>query len=401
MANEAPKREEDNIFFKIARFLENGECSRRGFLEGAAKAGAAGAAAWALGSIWPFGKTAEAKDPEVKPLKQMVEEEIKRLEDQRSRTPFEWSYLADLYCEKHRWEPDEAKRREFRKTAIDYTDQTIKLQPGDPFALAVSGRIEFLRGNYVPGKEEAFTNFNDALKVINASTNINTLKRGKNSDTRLCELERIFGYVNLYFGQSYAKLAEAELNEKEKEKKITQAVDYFVKADNVEANAELIKIYTNEYISAKEAANSSETRRKEGVISRLERASEAMLKKDLKYKNGNYTLYKAKAELSFNYEMGRFWNAKEDFGKAQKCMEFASQLEPNKEVFMQLGIAYEGIGDANMQKRNAPAARVHYSKAKETYEKAKKDFKESGSTDAIFEKKLNERLEIIEKKLTE
>ncbi|MBD3260041.1 twin-arginine translocation signal domain-containing protein, partial [Candidatus Woesearchaeota archaeon] len=240
MADKAPKRkpEEDNIFFRIADFLENGRCSRRGFLEGAAKGTAAGAAAWTLGSILPFSRIAEAKDPETKPLKQMVEDEIKRLEEQRSRTPFEWSYLADLYCEKHRWEPSFDKGVELRKIALGYTREATKKEATYPYAFAVAGRIEMLKGNYVEERPQALNNLKHGLE--NIGVNINVLRRGTRN-ARYRELERVHGYIHLHLGKIDLRLAETKESYEKRKAKIEDAIRNFKTAGtNVEAHAELI-----------------------------------------------------------------------------------------------------------------------------------------------------------------
>ena len=404
MADDLPKpgSEDDNIFFSLARFLERpGTQSRRAFLKGSGKIAAAGGLAWLL-SPFNFTRTAEAREPTQKTLKQMVEEDITRLEAQRSKTPFEWTYLADLYCERHRWEADETKRREYRATAVDYTDETFKLEPGHPYGYAVSGRIEILRGNYTEEKKQAVNNLNHATEHLGC--NILSIKRRKRRlSERECELELVQGYTQFLLGDIELRLAGKEDNQAKKEEHVKKSIDFFKQAcDNVEANSALIRVYTDQYIKFKTDNNSRETRKLEREIKKLYSYSDKLLKRDTKYRLNRFALAKAKSEFTLNYEMGRFYNITEDFKSAQKCLDIAFKLDPDTaEVPWELALAYEGLGDLDKKKNNLPAARAHYTEAKTTYEAAKKTLEASGFKNALLAKKLDEKITEMEAKIKE
>ncbi|MBW2987821.1 hypothetical protein KY336_04695 [Candidatus Woesearchaeota archaeon] len=379
------------------------DMSRRDFLRLLRDGAKAGAILWAGSQIAPLMKTAEAKETTQKTLKQMVEEDITRLEAQRSKTPFEWTYLADLYCERHRWEADETKRREYRASAFDYANESIKKIPDYPYAFAVCGRIEILKGNFIEGKNKAvFDNLNDAIKHI--GQDIRYVKRRKRSlSERECELEFVQGYANFHLGDIQLKHANIEDNQEKKAERIQKAIEFFKQAcDNVEANSALIRVYTDQYIKYKTENNSRQTRGLEREIKKLYSYSEKLLKRDTKYRLTRFALAKAKSEFALNYEMGRFHNITEDFKNAQKCLDIAFKLDPDTaEVPAELAFAYEGLGDLDKKKNNLPAARAHYTEAKKTYEAAKKTLEASGFKDNLLAKKLDQKIAEMDSKIKE
>jgi len=378
------------------------DMSRRDFIKMIGRGAVAGGALWAGSQLSPFIKLAEAREPTEKTLKQMVEEDITRIEAQRKKTPFEWTYLADLYCERHRWQSDEKKRREYRASAVKYTDETFKLEAGHPFGYAVSGRIEILRGNYVEGKMQAVNNLNHATEHLGC--NIISIKRRKRRlSERECEKEFIQGYTQFHLGDIELRLAGKEDNQAKKEEHVKKAIGFLKQAcDNVEANSTLIKVYTDQYMKYKTENNSRETRKLEREIKKLYSYSEKLLKRDTKYRLTRFALAKAKSEFALNYEMGRFHNITEDFKNAQKCLDIAFKLDPDTaDVPAELALAYEGLGDLDKKKNNLPAARAHYTEAKTTYEAAKKTLEASGFKNAILADKLSKKIAEMDAKVKE
>jgi tetratricopeptide (TPR) repeat protein len=366
------------------------DMSRRDFLKGLRDGAKLGVAAWAASQLGPLMPRAEAREPTQKTLKQMVEEDIKRIEAQRKKTPFEWTYLADLYCERHRWQPDEKKRREYKI-------------PDYPYAFAVCGRIEILKGNFIEGKNKAvFNNLNDAIKHI--GQDIRSIKRRRRSlSEKDCEKELVQGYANFHLGTIQIKHADIEDNQEKKAEHVKRAIDFFKQAcDNVEANSALINVYTDQYIKYRTENNSRETRKLEREIKKIFSYSGKLLKKDNKYRFKRFALAKAKSELALNYEMGRFYNIAEDFKNAQKCLDIAFKLDPDTaDISAELALAYEGLGNQNKKKNNLPAARAHYTEAKTSYETAKKTLEASGFKNDLLAKKLGKKIAEMEAKTKE
>ena len=125
----------------------------------------------------------------------------------------------------------------------------------------------------------------------------------------------------------------------------------------------------------------------------MQTLSERLLKRDTKYRLRKFAFAKAKAEFALNYELGKFYNIKEDFRNAQKCLDIAFKLDPDTaEVPAELGLTYEGLGNQNKKKNNLPAARAHYAEAKTAYEAAKKTLEDSGFKNALLAKNLDKKI---------